>query len=157
MVSPTEGWMVTNAGWLFHYTDGTPLPKDTDPAFAGPITERPNEAAEQFVPDSAPADDSQLFAPPPVAVEPEAPATEEPKQLPRLISGLSKPKVSKRLVLTLSFKVARAREGAAGRQAPRARRGQDRQPDARQGPLHAQAAALAQALADGAARSRPRS
>ena len=24
--SPTDGWLVTTAGWLFHYTDGTPLP-----------------------------------------------------------------------------------------------------------------------------------
>ena len=35
-------------------------------------TFRPNEAAEQFVPDAPPADDSQLFAPPPVELEPRA-------------------------------------------------------------------------------------
>jgi hypothetical protein len=105
--SATEGWMVTNAGWLFHYTDGTPLPKDTDPAFAGPITSRPNEAAEQFVPDTAPADDSQLFAPPPVAIETQTTEAPEPKTLKALISKVGKPKLSKKLVLSLSFTVAR--------------------------------------------------
>jgi hypothetical protein len=99
--------MVTNAGWLFHYTDGTRPPKDTDPAFAGPITARPNEAAEQFVPDAAPVDDSQLFAPPPVAVETQSTEAPEPKQLKALISNVSRPRLSKRLVLTLKFTVAR--------------------------------------------------
>lgn len=68
----TECWMVTQAGWLFHYTDGTPLPRDDHPAFQGTIEFRPNEAAEQFVPDAPPEDDSQTFAPPPPPeVEPE--------------------------------------------------------------------------------------
>ena len=64
--SPTDGWMVTNAGWLFHYSDGSPRRRTPTRRSPGPIDFRPNEAAEQFVPDSAPADDSQLFAPPPV-------------------------------------------------------------------------------------------
>jgi hypothetical protein len=106
--SATEGWMVTNAGWLFHYTDGTPLPRDTDAAFAGPITARPNEAAEQFVPDSAPVDDSQLFAPPPVEVQQTATEAPEPEQLEALIKNLKKPKVNKKtLVLSMSFTVTR--------------------------------------------------
>ena len=58
--------MATWAGWLFHYSDGTPEAVDTDPNFQGTITFRPNEAAEQFVPDALPEDDSQLFAPAPV-------------------------------------------------------------------------------------------
>jgi hypothetical protein len=70
--SATECWMVTSAGWLFHYTDGTPLPRDTDPYYASTIDFRPNEAAEQFVPDAPPADDSQLFAPPPQELDPTA-------------------------------------------------------------------------------------
>lgn len=69
-------WLATSAGWLFHYTDGSRPPVDDDPAFAGTITARPNEAAEQFVPDTPPADDSQLFAPPPLEIIP--PAVEEP-------------------------------------------------------------------------------
>jgi hypothetical protein len=80
--SATQGWLVTTAGWLFHYTDGATLPRDTDPAFRGPIDFRPNEAAEQFVPDAAPVDDSQLFAPPPVAVETQA--TPPPPKVKRL-------------------------------------------------------------------------
>ncbi len=67
--------MVTWAGWLFHYSDGTPLPLDTDPAFQGTIEFRPNEAAEQFIPDRLPVDDSQLFAPPPLELNPNATAT----------------------------------------------------------------------------------
>ena len=67
--APNEGWMVTNAGWLFHYTDGTAYPRNTDPAFASTITFRPNEAAEQFIPDAPPVDDSELFKPPPVEIE----------------------------------------------------------------------------------------
>src|SRR6201999_4531946 len=102
-----EGWLVTNAGWLFHYTDGTPLPKDTDPNFAGPITFRPNESAEQFVPDSLPADDSQLFAPPPVAVQDTTTQVPPPpKTLKALISGIKKPTL-KGTTLTLRFTVAR--------------------------------------------------
>ncbi len=71
--SATECWMVTWAGWLFHYSDGTQLPLDTAPAFQGTIEFRPNEAAEQFVPDRLPVDDSQLFAPPELEPDPTAP------------------------------------------------------------------------------------
>ena len=53
---------------MFHFTDGTARPQDTDPAFADLITFRPNEAAAQFIPDTPPADDSELFKPPPVEV-----------------------------------------------------------------------------------------
>jgi hypothetical protein len=105
--SATDGWMITNAGWLFHYTDGTAQPVDADPAFANAITTRPNEAAEQFVPDSAPADDSQLFAPPPVEVQTETTEPVEAKPLKALITNVKKPKVSKKLVLSLSFRVTR--------------------------------------------------
>lgn len=68
-----ECWLVTRAGWLFRYSDGAPLPRDTDPAFQGTIEFRPNEAAEQFIPDRLPVDDSQLFAPPPLELDPNAP------------------------------------------------------------------------------------
>jgi hypothetical protein len=103
---PDDGWMVTNAGWLFHYSDGTPEAKDTDPNFAQTITFRPNEAAEQFVPDSAPADDSNLFAPPPPP-PPAAPApTPKAKRLKALISKILKPKLQG-LTLELRFTVAR--------------------------------------------------
>jgi hypothetical protein len=66
---PNDGWLVTHSGWIFHYTDGVLPPADADPAYAGTITFRPNEAAEQFVPDRPPVDDSELFRPPPVEIQ----------------------------------------------------------------------------------------
>lgn len=62
---PNEGWMVTQAGWIFHYTDGAAQEHNADPAFASAITVRPNESAAQFIPDTPPLDDSQANAPPP--------------------------------------------------------------------------------------------
>jgi len=35
--APNECWMVTWAGWIFHYSDGTLPPLDTEPAFEGTI------------------------------------------------------------------------------------------------------------------------
>ena len=37
-------WLATQQGWLFHLTDGTQYPQDTDPNFAGVITFRPADA-----------------------------------------------------------------------------------------------------------------
>jgi len=103
---PNDCWMVTYAGWLFHYTDGAPQPRDTNPAYAGTITFRPNEAAEQFVPDRPPVDDSQLFAPPPLELDPTADPPLRPiKRLPALIT-----KIKTRLrglTLIVSFTVTR--------------------------------------------------
>lgn len=88
--SPTECWMVTWAGWLFHYSDGTPLPLDTEPAFEGTIEFRPNESAEQFIPDRLPIDDSQLFAPPPLEADPTAPPKgAKLRRLPPLLRRIS--------------------------------------------------------------------
>jgi hypothetical protein len=101
--APEDCWMVTWAGWLFHYSDGAQQPVDTDPAFQGTIDFRPNEAAEQFVPDTLPVDDSELFAPPPI----EDAKAKEPRtrKLPPLLK-----QVRSRLrgfVLTVSFTVTR--------------------------------------------------
>ncbi len=104
--SATDCWLVTWAGWLFHYTDGTRPARDTDPAFQTTIDFRPNEAAEQFIPDRPPVDDSQLFAPPPL--EPD-PITEPPARPPRRLAPLIK-RVRTRLDglrLTVSFTVTR--------------------------------------------------
>jgi hypothetical protein len=98
-----ECWMVTWGGWIFHYTDGTALPLDADPNFQGTIDFRPNEAAEQFVPDTLPEDDSQLFAPAPL--ENEKKSESHTKHLPPL---LKKVKSSLHgLQLTVSFTVTR--------------------------------------------------
>lgn len=98
--------MVTWAGWLFHYSDGTVLPEDTEPAFQGTIEFRPNEAAEQFIPDQPPVDDSQLFAPPELEQNPLA---EPPKAKVRRLPPLLRKVRSKLrgLTLTVSFTVTR--------------------------------------------------
>jgi hypothetical protein len=104
--APEECWMVTWAGWLFHYSDGSQLPEDTEPAFQGTIEFRPNEAAEQFIPDQLPVDDSQLFAPPELEQNPIA---EGPKAKVRRLPPLLK-EVRSRLQglrLTVSFTVTR--------------------------------------------------
>lgn len=106
--SPTEGWMVTNAGWLFHFTDGAPRAPDSDPAFSQVISYRPNESVAQSIPDLPPVDDSQLFAPPAVAVEPEPePVTPTTTRVKALMAKLSKPKVDRRLRLRISFTLRR--------------------------------------------------
>jgi hypothetical protein len=87
--SANECWMVTWAGWIFRYSDGTPLPLDTEPAFQGTIEFRPNESAEQFIPDRLPVDDSQLFAPPPLELNPTAPpAGGKVRRLPPLLKKI---------------------------------------------------------------------
>jgi hypothetical protein len=104
--APEECWMVTWAGWLFHYSDGTPLPEDTEPAFQGTIEFRPNEAAEQFVPDQPPVDDSQLFAPPELEQDPTAdPPKAKVRRLPPLLRKVRSQ--LRGLTLTVSFTVTR--------------------------------------------------
>ena len=103
---PNEGWMATTAGWLFHYTDGTVYPQDTDPAFQGTITQRPNESVAQFVPDTPPPDNSQLFAPPPVQVaQTTTTAPQSGGYIPALLQNI---RVRRRgLTLMVSFRLTR--------------------------------------------------
>ncbi len=103
---PEEAWLATSAGWLFHYSNGTVLPEDSDPNWAGTITVRPNESVAQFVPDAPPPDDSQLFAPPPVAVEQVASAEAPvPEIIPALLRNI---RVSRHgLTVTVSFQLTR--------------------------------------------------
>jgi hypothetical protein len=103
--SPTECWMVTWAGWIFHYSDETPLPLDTDPAFEGTIEFRPNESAEQFIPDKLPVDDSQLFAPPPLELTPNAVRPAKVRRLPPLLRRIRSRLQG--LQLTVSFTLTR--------------------------------------------------
>jgi hypothetical protein len=100
--SATDCWMVTWAGWLFHYSDGTPQAQDTDPAFQGTIDFRPNEAAEQFVPDKPPVDDSQLFAPPPLEPNPTADPPARVRRLPPLLRRVRTRLRGLRLVVTFT-------------------------------------------------------
>jgi hypothetical protein len=69
-----ECWLATNKGWLFHLSDGSKLPEDTDPYFAGVITYRPTDPGVPVLPpNEPPVDDSlanQQIAPPPTPVSP---------------------------------------------------------------------------------------
>jgi hypothetical protein len=103
---PEEAWLATSAGWLFHYSNGTILPEDTDSNWAGTITVRPNESVAQFVSDTPPPDDSQLLAPPPVAIE-QAASAEAPTAeiIPALLKDI---RVSRHdLTVTVSFDLTR--------------------------------------------------
>jgi hypothetical protein len=110
LTGPSEGWMVTSAGWLFHYVDpdASPRAADPDPAFQQLISFRPNEAVAQAIPDTPPADDSQLFAPPP-PVDPQEsdPPQTRVKRLKALMAKVSKPRVDRWLRLHLAFTLRR--------------------------------------------------
>jgi hypothetical protein len=102
---PEEAWMATSAGWLFHYTDGALLPEDTDPSWDSTITQRPNESVAQFVSDTPPPDDSQLFAPPPVQVETKASGEAQGLVIPALLKDI---RVARHgLTVTISFQLTR--------------------------------------------------
>jgi hypothetical protein len=102
---PEEAWLATSAGWLFHYTNGTILPEDNDPNWAGTITVRPNESVEQFVSDTPPPDDSELFAPPPVQVETKATEVPTAEVIPALLKDVTVARHG--LTVTVSFQLAR--------------------------------------------------
>jgi hypothetical protein len=97
-----ECWLVTWGGWVFHYSDQHPLPLDEDPSFQGTITFRPNEAAEQFVPDTLPEDDSLLFAPAPVEVAKEEDGKRRIRRLPPLLKHIHSDLHGLRLVVTFT-------------------------------------------------------
>ncbi|HET9196767.1 MAG TPA: hypothetical protein VFN92_00745 [Solirubrobacterales bacterium] len=104
--APEDCWMATWAGWLFHYSDGGQLAEDTAQAFQGTIEFRPNEAAEQFIPDQPPVDDSQLFAPPELEQDPTAaPPKAKVRRLPPLLRQVRSK--LRGLTLTVSFTVTR--------------------------------------------------
>jgi hypothetical protein len=113
--SPTECWMATSGGWLFHLTDGAALAQDQDPAYAGTLSARPDDArTPQRILDTLPEDDSRLFAPPPPQTQP-PPPRQRVKRLPALVSHL-KAHLHGRHELVLSFRLARkARVGLVGR------------------------------------------
>ena len=116
-------WMVTASGWMFHLGGGG-LAQDTEPAFAGVIGTRPDDArTPQFTPDALPVDDSQRFAPPP-APEAETPTAPQSKSLPRLLrvlrAGLKRGTLRYELRIRLARKarvglVAERRERRRGR------------------------------------------
>jgi hypothetical protein len=100
--APDDCWMATWGGWLFHYSDGTPESVDTDPSFQGTITFRPNEAAEQFIPDALPEDDSLLFAPPPLETAKEEGPKRHVHRLPPLLRHVHSRLHGLRLIITFT-------------------------------------------------------
>ncbi|MFY9469603.1 MAG: hypothetical protein WAP37_05765 [Solirubrobacterales bacterium] len=98
-----ECWMASSAGWMYHYSDPA-FPLTADTAMNAMVTFRPNEVAEQAISDSAPIDDSLLFAPPPAADD-QALSPPKGKRLKPAVRSV-KSKLKGR-VLTLSFRVIR--------------------------------------------------
>lgn len=119
IVCPAAGqcWLATERGWLFHLTDGTPLPRDTDPAFASVITTRPPDNGVPFVPPiDPPLDDSLLNA---VRLPPAAPGDggDDGDRTPRpgrprtarsLVTGVHSKLVPGTTVLKISFRLRAA-------------------------------------------------
>jgi len=103
--APHDCWLATDRGWLFHLTDGSTWPQDTDPNFAGVITYRPSDpSVPQLPPDQPPIDDSlanQTLAPPP---PPPPPVQEQLINLPVVLDLRSH--LLARDTLQLTFKLA---------------------------------------------------
>jgi hypothetical protein len=111
-------WVATAKGFLYRRTDRETYPRDTDPAFQGTISIRPNEAAAQAIADDPPADDSRLLAPPvELPKEGDAEAAIECAAPPALVTRVkaSTGKLSKRqrrqvnakVTLVVRFRLAR--------------------------------------------------
>jgi hypothetical protein len=128
--APHDCWLATEAveestklgelpGWLFHFTDGTRYPLDTDPNFAGVIASRPpDEGLPVIPPIGQPEDDSlanQLQPVPPTTSPPEEAAKIKPKRGKPLVTHI-KSRFLHRRVLVISFTLdARAHVQLIGR------------------------------------------
>ena len=104
-------WLATATGTLYRLVGAPSSPVDPEPAFQGTITVRPDEAAEQAIPDDVPQDDSGL-AVPPVDLYPDLKGSGSGASCDRLPSLLSKVKTKvrgvKQPILEVSFRVDRA-------------------------------------------------
>jgi hypothetical protein len=116
--SATECWLATYGGWLFYLTDGSELPEDANPAYAGTLTVRPDDArTPQRILDTLPEDDSNRFAPPPA--QPDPPQSGPGRRIPALIAHVHA-RLRGRHELVLSFQLRRrARVGIVGRRGRR--------------------------------------
>ena len=109
----TDCWMATARGVLYRWGGGS-YAVDEEPAFQGTITERPNEGAAQFLPETPPADDSRLFAPPVELPKEQAglgrcrrPARLMPKVWPPAMAPLAGRRADDSFLLTVRFRLAR--------------------------------------------------
>lgn len=105
-------WLATARGNLYRWVpDGIPAyPVDSDGAFQSTITTRPNEAAEQAVPDDPPVDDSGLPSFPvvlPIESDGDAAAASCPPLAALVSSVRSKVHGRKKLQLHITFTLAR--------------------------------------------------
>jgi hypothetical protein len=124
--APHDCWMATNSGedpatrestvpgWLFHLTDGTQYPRDTDPNFAGLITYRPPDSGVPTIyPDLPPVDDSlanQQASPAPSGPPLQSPAPTRPGAKGRALIAHVRSRLIGDRTLVLSFTLnARAR------------------------------------------------
>jgi hypothetical protein len=105
-----ECWLATSQGWLFHLSDGTAVPPDTDPFFDGGdgvITYRPPDNGVPEAPPFQPPEDDSLAN--------QQPPTEPPPPQPVVEVKKPKPKKRKPLVEHVHSAVARAStRGGAG-------------------------------------------
>jgi hypothetical protein len=106
--APGDCWLATARGFLFRHGDAGDYERDTDPAFQGLITGRPNEAAEQSIPDTPPEDDSRLHAPPLEIIPEPPPASNRPcDPLPSAIARVQRPRVRGSKRLEVRFRLRR--------------------------------------------------
>ncbi len=144
---PERGLDGDAAGWVFHYTDGTRVPAQHRPGVRGhDRASGPNEAAEQFIPDAPPVDDSELFKPPPVELEQEPPPAQT-KRLPALLRQVRTKLRGRRLIVSFTAHAPRARAAAGPAQGPHRRAHEGAHAEARAPPAGAQAGPAALAAA----------
>jgi hypothetical protein len=95
-------WVATTNGWLFHLTDGTQLPQDTDPNFAGVITYRPpDDGVPAVIPDQEVA--QQPAQPPPPTQQGTKRVRKVHKKAKPLVTHMSHPQLEHRTTLVMSF------------------------------------------------------
>jgi hypothetical protein len=112
--SANDCWLVTTVGWIYHWSDGTPETVDSDANYQILITFRPNESAAQFIPDTPPADDSKLFAPPVLKPIPKPRVRTKRVKLKPLMTAVTSN--VRGMTLTISFTLRRkARVGLIAR------------------------------------------
>jgi hypothetical protein len=103
-------WLATARGYLYRLTGAPSWTRDDDPAFQGTISQRPNEAAEQAIPDDPPQDDSGLVAPP-VELQSSATPVTGSGTCPAVKALITHVKVKvrgvRRLAIVLRFRLAR--------------------------------------------------
>jgi hypothetical protein len=96
-------WMATSSGWLYHLTNGTRLPQDTDPNFAGVISYRPPDGG---VPHVIPPVEVGVAPPPPPPMGPTAPIVKRKVRhikVRPLVTHIGRLRLMHRTILVLSF------------------------------------------------------